>query len=107
VTGTIATRKQAPLGTETVNQNGYTQVKTEDGWRAKHVLIAEKNLGRKIDPTKEMVRFDDGDRTNFSPENIKVIPKRKSGTRKRLAQLEARRDDIIAEIEHLKRELGE
>jgi cell division protein FtsB len=103
----IKDRKQKPIGAETVNQNGYTSVKTKDGWIAKHVLVAEKMLGRKIDAQEEMVRFKDSDRTNFDPDNIIVVPKRKAGPRKRLAQLEARRDEIEAEIVHLKKEIGE
>src|SRR4051794_14968978 len=101
------TRARKDIGSETVNQNGYTQVKTADrGWIGKHILIAEKKLGRLVDPRKEMVRFEDGDRSNFNPDNIKVIPRGKNSLRKRLATLEARKDDIIAEIEDVKEQLA-
>jgi hypothetical protein len=96
------------VGDEFVNANGYTQVKTADrGWVAKHILIAEGKIGRRIDPKKEMVKFDDGNRSNLHSDNIKIIPRGQSSLRKRLAQLEAKRDDIVEEIKWIKEQLGE
>jgi hypothetical protein len=104
----VRTRQRREVGEEFVNANGYTQVKTADrGWVAKHILLAEQRLGRPVDPKKEMVKFDDGDRRNLHPDNIKVVPRGKTTLRKRLALLEAKRDDIISEIEHIKDQLGE
>ena len=107
MTGT-RTRQQRAVGDEMTNANGYTYVKTKDrGWVAKHQLIAEKLLGRHLDTAKEFIKFADGDRSNLTDANILVVPRGKSSARKRLAMLEARRDEIDAEIEELRKELGE
>lgn len=62
---------EAEIGTEVETQNGYINVKTEDGWRYKHAIIAEEKLGRPIEKG-ERVRFKDGNRRNFDPSNIEV-----------------------------------
>ena len=62
------------VGTEKVAQNGYVYVKTEDrGWVLKHWLVAEKELGRPVDPKEERVIFVDGNRENYEPNNVKVV----------------------------------
>jgi hypothetical protein len=66
--------KRAEIGQETINQNGYTCVKTSTGWRFKHHLIAERLLGRPL-TEGERVIFADSDRTNLSDDNIKVVAK--------------------------------
>jgi predicted Mrr-cat superfamily restriction endonuclease len=63
--------KQAELGKETVNANGYTMVKTASGWRLKQHLVAEEKLGRDLKPDERVV-FADNDRTNFAHDNIIV-----------------------------------
>lgn len=94
-------------GETNVAANGYHYTKTkDDGWRLTHHLVAERILGRPIDTSKEIVRFIDKDKTNFDPSNIEVIPKGKVSARKRLAQIEARIKELLAEKEDLERELG-
>lgn len=95
-----------PIGHERVAQNGYCYVKTEQGWRLKHHLIAEEKLGRAIDTKLELVKFADHDRTNFAPDNIVVEPKKMPNKTARIAVLKARRDELQAQIEDLEEELS-
>ena len=93
------------IGTENVAQNGYTWVKTETGWKYKHVLVAEKKLGRPLEQD-ERVAFVDHDRNNFDPKNIIVtafVKKNPSLTtltkiRNRLGKVEERVTQEIQEI---------
>jgi hypothetical protein len=86
------------LGTETVNQNGYTQVKTERGWIPKHVLTMEEHLGRQLGKG-ERVRFKNGDRTNWSLDNLELyIVGTRSSSRKRIADLRARIAELQAQL---------
>jgi hypothetical protein len=66
--------RRADIGNETVNQNGYTCVKTSTGWRFKHHIIAERLLERPLTETERVI-FADGDRRNLSDDNIKVVIK--------------------------------
>jgi len=66
--------KRADIGDETVNQNGYTCVKTSTGWRFKHHLVAEVALGRPLEENERVI-FVDGDRTNLNCSNLKVVIK--------------------------------
>lgn len=92
------------IGEETVSQNGYTYVKTPDGKRLKHHIVAEAKLGRKIDTNFERVIFKDRDKTNFDPANIEVVLK-KAETRRmiiarideRISELQARKVQLLAE----------
>lgn len=70
--------RTAKIGDETVNQNGYTYVRCQEGWRPKAHVIAEEKLGRPLEP-HERVRFLDGDRANIVPANIEVYDKSKKG----------------------------
>ncbi len=63
--------QQSPVGTVTVNANGYSQTKTEAGWVGTHTLVLEKKLGRKLAPGERAV-FKDGDRGNLDPSNIEL-----------------------------------
>lgn len=92
----MARGKVAAEGTERVADNGYVYRKVQGrGWVLKHWLVAEKSLGRLIDSATDVVKFNDGNRTNFDPNNIVVVPKGTSHPRRRIAQIEAR----IAELE--------
>jgi wyosine [tRNA(Phe)-imidazoG37] synthetase (radical SAM superfamily) len=86
-----------------VSQNGYDYTKCEDGWRLTHHLVAERTLGRSINYDQELVTFKDKDRRNLNPDNIQVQKKGKSSYARRLAQLEARKDEIEAEIEQVRK----
>jgi hypothetical protein len=89
-----------PIGTETINDNGYTYVRTPSGWRPKAHLVAEAKLGRALTPP-EMVRFIDGDKTNFDPDNLEVIIRKVKSTATQVARLTAK----IAELESQRKEL--
>jgi transcriptional regulator NrdR family protein len=79
-------------------------VKTPDGTRLKHHLVAEKKYGRRIDTNFERVIFKDGDRKNFDEDNIEVVLK-KAETRKvilerideRIVELQERKAQLLAE----------
>jgi hypothetical protein len=91
--------QSSPLGSRTVNQNGYAQIKTEDGWVPEHVINMEKHLGRKLGKG-EKVRFKDGDRSNTSIENLELTLTNYGTTAKRIAQLRAKLEDIQAELRY-------
>jgi len=99
--------KSSPLGTETTNANGYTQVKVANGkWIGKHVIIAQERLGRTLLPGERAI-FKDGNKENLDPENIEVVS---TGTRKsikaKIAKLQSEIEDRQAVIESLELELA-
>lgn len=97
----------AEVGTERVSKNGYCYIKTEDrGWVLKHWLIWEKANGRIINSEVEQVRFIDGNKTNFDPRNIIVIPKGKVQLRAKIARLEAAVAEYTAQLAYYRRELA-
>ncbi|MDQ0254910.1 hypothetical protein J2S74_002292 [Evansella vedderi] len=68
------------IGTERVNGDGYVDIKiSTNKWRAKHVLIWEKENGPV--PKGHAVIFGDGNRRNFELDNLILV------TRKQLVRL--------------------
>ena len=77
-----------PIGSERVDRQGYTWVKvaerphlkeggcgrTNDNWRAKHLIAWEEANGRPVPPSS-MIVFADGDKGNFDPENLVAVPR--------------------------------
>lgn len=70
-----------PVGTESVDKDGYLKRKVRDdappgmsrkNWRFVHVLKWEEYHGRPV-PPKHVVRLKDGDKRNFSPENLVLV----------------------------------
>lgn len=102
---------ELPVGSETINQKGYTSVKTETGWKSKHIIIAERNLGRLIDKETERVLFRDRDRTNFDPDNIEVVTKketaydRTSSLRTRLLRAERQVEKLRGLLDDIQRDI--
>jgi hypothetical protein len=96
--------KTAEIGDTRVAPNGYHYTRTEGGWVLTHHLAAEKLLGRPL-RAEERVKFKSKDKTNFSPSNIEVILKGKSSLRRRKAQLEARIEELQAELKYVNNEL--
>ncbi len=62
-----------PIGSERINVEGYTEVKTKDPrtWRLKQRIVYEEYFG-KI-PKGYIVTFKDGDKQNFDPDNLAAI----------------------------------
>lgn len=92
----------AEIGTERWSQNGYLTVKTEEGWRYKHHIVAEEKLGRPLEPT-ERVLFGNGDRKDFDPNNIWIETSKKR--RNRIFVLDQKVVKMIAELEGIRAEL--
>jgi|SRR5262245_30236383 len=89
------------VGDERKSPNGYMYRRTEEGWQLVHRLIAEENLGRKLQGN-EYATFKDGDRTNLEPDNVIVRTRGRSSLRRRLALVNARLDELTgmkAELE--------
>jgi hypothetical protein len=90
----MARGKVAAVGTVTVNQNGYSQTKTEDrGWVATHTLVLERKLGRAL-VSGERAIFKDGNKANLKPENIELaITSNAKTLQRRIARWEAEIED--------------
>lgn len=67
-------RPERPIGYETIYSNGYTKIKTEDGWRLKHHVLWEQHSGEPVKPD-EMVIFLDKNPKNCTIENLQKITK--------------------------------
>lgn len=108
----MARGQNAEIGATRVSQNGYHYTKVADadgngkpGWRLTHHLIAEKKLGRRLRES-ERVSFQDGKKTNLKANNIVVTEKGRSSIRRRKAYLEARIEELQAELDDINAELG-
>lgn len=99
-------RKPSKIGSERVSQNGYTYVKTIDGWKLKHHIVAEKKYARTIDKDVT-VKFVDGDRTNFDPDNIEIRPRYAGRVESRKKVLRQRIRELQAELELLEVQASE
>lgn len=97
----------APLGAERVAVNGYHYIKTPNGWKLKHHIIAEKTLERTIDTKVETVKFKDHDRHNFNPDNIIVEPKKGITKAAQKARLQSRIEELQSRIEELQAQLDD
>lgn len=90
--------EQREIGAKHVGPGGYTVIKTPQGWRLLHHVIAEQEYGRPIDTATERVIFVDGNRTNFAVANIRIVKKKHTA-------LEDKRDALEADIARLQAEL--
>jgi len=98
--------RSSPVGAVTVNANGYSQTKTENGWIGTHQLILEEKIGRKLLPGERAI-FIDGDRKNLDPSNIDLNKGSVTQSIKaRIAKLQAEIEDRQATIKELESELG-
>jgi hypothetical protein len=97
--------QRADVGTETTNKNGYTQVKTDEGWIGKHTLILEQKLGRKLVPGERAI-FKDGNRQNLAEDNVVLSEAQNTKSiQARIARYTAEIEDRQALIKDLEREL--
>ncbi len=88
-------------GDTRVAANGYHYTRTARGWELTHRLTAERQIGRPLE-YDERVRFIDGDRSNFDdPDNLDVHRIRQASTAKRKARIEARIDELQAQLNEL------
>jgi hypothetical protein len=94
-------------GATRVAANGYHYTKQNGKWRLTHHITAERKLGRPLKES-ERVHFTEpkGKRDPYDERYIKVVVQGTSSTRKRKAQIEARLDELIAELNGLHDELG-
>ena len=108
--------KTSEIGDTRVAANGYhyTKVGTDhecnapnNGWMLTHHLTAEQLLGRHL-RDDEMVQFIEPKfkREPENPEGIRVIKKRSSSLRKRMAILEDRIREDTAELNSIKKQLN-
>jgi HNH endonuclease len=93
-------------GRETVSANGYTYVRVGGRWRPKSHLVAERALGRSL-REGETVRFKDGDKTNFDPDNLMVTNGPARSTEAKIVKLISKRNDITDLLVELINELPE
>lgn len=108
----MARGQAVEVGATRVSQNGYHYTKVEKvpgtekpGWRLTHHIIAEKKLGRPL-REDERVEFI-GKKSDLRPDNIRIVERGQGSVRRRIAQLEARRDEINAELAALRAELAQ
>jgi len=97
------------VGATRVAANGYHYTKeAERGWVLTHWLTAEKKLGRLIDPKQDVVQFVDPKfkKDPYNPDGVRVIKKRSTNRRRRLAVIEDRIRELEAERAQILRELG-
>ena len=81
--------------------NGYHYTRTGEGWELTHRIVAERKLGRSLS-YDERVRFVDGDRSNFDdPDNINVYKVREASAAKKRARIEARMEELQAQLDEL------
>lgn len=98
--------KRANDGDERVAPNGYRYRRVSGKWVLVHHIVAVKKLGRQLLPS-EGAYFVDGDRTNFSPDNVGIRVKGGGKQRARLAAIEERIRELEAEREIILKDLGE
>jgi hypothetical protein len=85
------------------SENGYTYVKTPQGWKLKHRYLMEMHLDRPLKPN-ERVHFKDGNRHNIDIGNLEVREVKNVTLNKKLAQVKRMRqklDTIESELERL------
>jgi hypothetical protein len=91
--------QRAAVGDTKINDNGYQYTKTEDrGWVGTHQLATEERIGRQLLPG-EYVSFNSDNKLDFSEGNLTLRRKgdKKTSINHRLAQIEARIEELQAE----------
>lgn len=95
--------QKASPGDTRWSPNGYHYTRLEKKWELTHRILAEKKLGRPL-ADDERVTFQDNDRTNLTVENIVVRKKNIVSNASRRARLEARIEELQAQVEALDEE---
>jgi len=99
--------KASEVGSTRVAKNGYHYTKMQDGWKLTHWITAEKKLGRPLE-ANEMVQFTEPKykKDPYNIAGVRIIKKRTTSVRKRIAQIDARIDELQAEKARLEQELS-
>lgn len=92
--------RKAEIGDTRIAPNGYHYTRTPDGWESTHRILLERKLGRKL-RRGERARFKDGNRANLDPANLEVYTTKPPSANARRARLEAKIDELQAELEEL------
>lgn len=96
----MARGRKSKIGDTRVSANGYHYTRTKTGWELTHRLVAANKIGRSLSP-EERARFIDGDRSNLSPDNIEVYEIRQASKERKRARIEARIEELQAQLEEL------
>lgn len=99
---------KSEIGDKNVNRNGYEYTKTERGWVGSHILMIEEELGRQLEPG-EYVAFKPGvPKTPVVRANIELRRRgdSKKSNKARIAQIDARIEELKAERKILMEEEG-
>lgn len=97
--------KAAPIGATRIAPNGYHYTKTGVSWILTARLKMIEHLGRPL-ADDEQVIYIDKDKLNLDISNLQIRKIIKGSPEKRLAQLEARRDEINAQIAEIQEEIN-
>jgi hypothetical protein len=95
--------QQAEIGDERFAPNGYHYTRTKDGWELTHRLLIGLRRGRPL-LSSERVKFIDGDKTNMDEDNLEVYVIKSKSIKSRRARLQARIEDLQAELDALDEE---
>lgn len=104
----MARGKTSAVGDTRVAKNGYHYTKVaERGWVLTHWLTMEKKIGRLL-TADESVRFLEPKfkRDPYNVDGLVLIKKRQTSLRRRKAQLEARIEELQAELHIVNGELN-
>lgn len=64
--------RSRPIGFERITSKGYVEVKTENGFRRKHIHVMEQHIGRRLRPDED-VHHKDEDKTNNALSNLELM----------------------------------
>lgn len=101
----MARGQKAEVGDKRVAPNGYHYTRCEGGWRLTHHIIMEKKLGRTLHDNERVV-FVNGKRSDLRPDNLEVRERGTSSLRQRKARIEARIDELQAELNDIEAQLA-
>lgn len=96
----MARGSAAADGATNISKNGYHYTKEGGKWRLTHHILAEKMLGRPLEED-ERVSFANGKKSDLREANLVVSKRGTSSLRRRKAQLEARIQELQAELTHV------
>lgn len=93
----MAKGKAVDNGSTRVAPNGYHYTKVNGTWRLTHHIKMEEYIGRKL-RDGERVHFVTGNKLDFSKKNLRLVVQGTTTARKKVAQLEAKLQDVQADL---------